>query len=63
MACAIYQALITRWRRLISEPHEDDAAVAAYWAAIDHRTICEVCRDESLAEVLKRLSPQARQSE
>jgi hypothetical protein len=54
MACAVYQELITQWRQLISEPHEDGPAVAAYWTAIDHRTICEVCRDENLAEVLKR---------
>ena len=57
MACAIYQELITKWRRLIFEPQEDDATVAAYWTAIGHRTICEVCRDENLAEVMKRLSP------
>jgi hypothetical protein len=56
MACSIYDELITNWKQLICQPHEDDDAVNAYWAAVDHRAICEVCKDENLAVVLERLS-------
>ena len=56
MACAEHEGLVTKWRLLINEPHEDDTAVAAYWAMVEHRMVCEVCKDEDLAEVLMYFS-------
>ena len=56
MACTLYEELITNWKQLVFRPQEDNDSVIAFWAAVDHRTQCEVCRDESLADVLERLS-------
>jgi hypothetical protein len=58
MACSIHEELVTKWKRIISQEHEDDEAIAAYWDSIDHKQTCEVCRDEQLLDVfahMKRL--------
>jgi hypothetical protein len=56
MACSLYEELVTKWKQFVFQPHEDDDAVLAYWAAVDHRTSCEVCKDENLSDVLERIS-------
>jgi len=50
MACLTYERLVTKWVILIYESHPDQEAVASFWAAIDHRATCEVCRDECLIQ-------------
>jgi len=46
MACIAYKRLVTQWMIVVDCPHAEQAAVAAYWEAIEHRTQCETCRDE-----------------
>ncbi len=55
MACTIYDELVTRWKEIIAEPHEDDDAIAAYWKSIDHKLSCEVCKDEQLVDAFSRM--------
>ena len=50
MPCIVYRRLVTQWMMLITLPHSNQVAVSAYWEAIEHRTNCETCRDETLAE-------------
>ena len=50
MPCIVYRRLVTQWMILITLPHSNQVAVSAYWEAIEHRTNCETCRDETLAE-------------
>jgi hypothetical protein len=55
MACSIHEELVTRWKQIIWQPHEDDDAIAAYWDSIDHKQTCEVCRDEELLDLFARM--------
>ena len=55
MACSVHEELVTRWKRIISQPHEDDVAIAAYWDSADHKVSCEVCKDERLVDVFARM--------
>jgi hypothetical protein len=49
MSCAVYRCLVVNWMILLNEPYTDQAAVAGYWEAVEHRCDCEVCRDEDVA--------------
>jgi hypothetical protein len=49
MSCAVYKSMVVNWMILINEQHTDQAAVAGYWEAVEHRCDCEVCRDEDVA--------------
>jgi hypothetical protein len=48
MVCITYKQLVTRWMIIIDGSHTDQASVNAYWEAIEHRALCETCRDECL---------------
>ena len=48
MACTRYENLIEIWRLLVYSKRSDGVTVNAYWAAVEHRISCEVCRDEAL---------------
>ena len=49
MACTQYEKLIQIWRLFVHE-QSIDGAVDAYWGAVEHRLLCEVCRDEAMLE-------------
>jgi hypothetical protein len=48
MACTRHQRLIQIWKLLVYERPGDSVTVDAYWQAIEHKILCEVCRDEAL---------------
>jgi hypothetical protein len=50
MSCALCKKLVLNWMQLVYGSRSDDATVNAYWAAIEHRMCCEVCRDEALIQ-------------
>jgi hypothetical protein len=50
MVCIPYKRLVTQWMILIDTSYGDQAAIAAYWQAIEHRAFCETCREECIAE-------------
>ena len=50
MACTLHERLTHKWKFLVYERPGDSVTVDAYWQAIEHRTFCEVCRDEALIQ-------------
>ncbi|HEY2471044.1 MAG TPA: hypothetical protein VGI45_24830 [Terracidiphilus sp.] len=47
MTCIAYKVLVTEWMMLLYKNHAEPAIVAAYWKAVEHRSACEACRDET----------------
>ena len=57
MACKLYLDFRRKWASLVSDDARDTErdlfdreapAVAAYWAMIEHRMFCELCREDQL---------------
>ena len=55
--CSAYERLRKRWQRLVdgtsassnAQPLDENAATSAQQKMIDHRAVCDVCKQEDLA--------------
>ena len=52
MACMVHKKLLERWTQIIQSDGEGSSALDAFWEIEDHRSACEVCKDEQLANIL-----------
>ena len=65
MSCTRYDDLHLHWVWLVhndvEEPEaEESPAVRLYWKMVKHRMLCEVCREEDLAQGIVPLRIQIR---
>jgi len=57
MNCQVYKQLHREWRWLIHHKNGNDSmTVELYWKMAEHRSACEVCRDEDIALGIGRMS-------
>ena len=49
-ACALYSRFVQEWRLRVYSRLNDDSAIAAYQATVEHRLSCEVCRGEDIEQ-------------
>ena len=64
MSCWVHEELSNEWKRLVRQQvgaHTsgyDSPTVLLYWEMIEHRKICEVCRDDEITRGLNKAKEQ-----